>query len=311
MKKPTSQQVINFFRGYIVVTLAGVLNAISMFTFLNPATLIAGGFSGLSAAISHVLVAVVPSLHDSFDGVMSVMYFVFNVPILICALIFLRGDFTFKTIWATIVSTVVLAVLPQNFKFHDAEHSRLICVIFGGILIGIAMHIAYEYNGSNGGTEVIARIVSKFHPEMDISKVLLIFNFVITCTGSIIVMIFVPNQYVDVVLYSVLYILIGGNVLGMLKRGFNHPQKVLVITTKHEEIGADISAYFKRGYTSMEVANSYDGQVRKMIMVVVQYRQLYALKKIIKKHDPQAFTIIKDVHDVFSRPTFNRSYKTK
>ena len=312
MKKPTSQQVLQFFKEYLLVTLAGVLNAISMFTFLNPATLIAGGFSGLSAAVSHIVVAVNPALN--FDNVMSVLFFAFNVPLLICALILLRGDFTFKTIWATVVSTIVLAVLPRlpvQLKFHDAEHSRLICVIFGGILIGIAMHVAYDNNGSNGGTEIIARIVSKFHPEMDISKVLLIFNFVITLSGSIIVMIVVPNQHVDVAIYSVLYILIGGNVLGMLKRGFNHPQKVLVITTRYEEIGADISNYFKRGYTSMDVENSYDGQIRKMIVVVVQYRQLFALKHIIKKNDPNAFTIIKDVHDVFSRPTFNRSYKTK
>ena len=312
MKKPTSQQVLKFFKEYFFVTLAGILNAVSMFTFLNPATLIAGGFSGLSASVSHVLVAVVPSLGpDNFDSIMSIAYFVFNVPLLICALIFLRGDFTFKTIWATIVSTVALGFLPQRFKFHDAANSRLICVIFGGSLIGISMYMAYIYNGSNGGTEIIARMVSKFRPEVELSKILLMCNFCITLSGSIVVMIVVPNQHIDVALYSLLYILIGGNVLGMFKRGFNHPQKVLVITTKYEEIGADISNYFKRGFTWMDVENSYDGQIRKMIVVVVQYRQLFALKRIIRQNDPNAFTIIKDVNDVFSRPTFNRSYKTK
>ena len=312
MKKPTSQQVLKFFKEYFFVTLAGILNAVSMFTFLNPATLIPGGFSGLSASVSHVLVAVVPSIGpDSFDSIMSIAYFVFNVPLLICALIFLRGDFTFKTIWATIVSTLVLGFLPPYLKFPDAQNSRIICVIFGGILIGVSMYMAYANNGSNGGTEVIARIVSKFRPEVDLSKILLICNFCITLSGSIVVMIVVANQHIDVALYSLLYILIGGNVLGMLKRGFNHPQKVLVITTKYEEIGADISNYFKRGFTWMDVENSYDGQIRKMIVVVVQYRQLFALKRIIRKNDPHAFTIIKDVNDVFSRPTFNRSYKTK
>lgn len=309
MKKPTSKQVLKFFREYLIITLAGILNAVSLFTFVNPATLIAGGFSGLSAAISHVIVAFNPS--SNFDTTMSIIYFAINVPLLICALIFLRGDFTFKTIWATLVSTVVLGILPEQFKFQDAANSRLICIIFGGILIGVAMYIAFDNNGSNGGTEVIARIVSKFRPEVDISKVLLIFNFAITLCGSIIVIIVVPGQHIDVAIYSVLYILIGTNVLGMLKRGFNHPQKLLIITTKYEEIGADISNYFKRGYTCMDVENRYDGQPKKMIVVVVQYRQLFIMKHIIKKNDPKAFTIVKDVYDVFSRPTFNRSYKTK
>lgn len=308
MKKPTSKQVLKFLREYLIMTLAGILNAVSLFTFVNPATLIAGGFSGLSAALAHVVVAFNSSLN--FDTVMSLLYFAINIPLLICALILLRGDFTFKTIWATVVSTVVLGLLPQQFKFHDAENSRLICIIFGGILIGVAMYIAYDNNGSNGGTEVIARIVSKFRPEIDLSKVLLISNFAITLFGSIIVILVVPNQHIDVALYSVLYILIGGNVLGLLKRGFNHPQKLLIITTAYEEIGADISEYFKRGYACADLETSYDGQTRKMLIVVVQFRQLMVLKHIIKRRDPKAFTIIKDVYEVL-RPAFNRSYKTK
>ena len=164
--------------------------------------------------------------------------------------------------------------------------------------------------GSNGGTEIIGRFFSKYHPETDISRVVLVSNFIITVCGSIVVMA-VENQHFDIVLYSLMYVVIGGNVLGMLKRGFNHPQKFLIVTSKYEKIGADISRYFKRGYTLFDVANSYDGVERKMIVVVVQYRQLHFLKHIIRRRDPNAFTVIKDVYDVFSRPTFNRSYKTK
>lgn len=305
VKKINSKTIFNFLKGYFAVTVAGVLNAVSLFTFVNPATLIAGGFSGLSSVLSHVLVLFVDV---PFDKLMSVVYFVLNVPLLVCSLIFLRGDFTFKTIWATFVSTFVLGILPTDFKFHGAT---IISVIFGGLLVGVAMYVAYEENGSNGGTEIIGRIVNKYRPEIDISKVILIANFLITLSGSFVTIIVVPDAKVDIILYSFMYVLIGGNVLGMLKRGFDHPQKFLIITTEYEAIGGKISEYFKRGYTCLDLDHSYDGKKRKMIVVVVQYRQMHSLKHIIKKHDPNAFTVIKDVYDVFSRPTFNRSYKTK
>lgn len=305
VKKINSKTIFNFLKGYFAVTVAGVLNAVSLFTFVNPATLIAGGFSGLASALSHVLVLFV---NVPFDKLMSVVYFILNVPLLICSLIFLRGDFTFKTIWATVVSTFVLGILPQDFKFHGAT---IISVIFGGLLVGVAMYVAYEENGSNGGTEIIGRIVNKYRPEIDISKVILIANFFITLSGSIVTIIVVPDAKIDIILYSFMYVLIGGNVLGMLKRGFDHPQKFLIITTEYKAIGEKISQYYQRGYTCMDLDHSYDGKERKMIVVVVQYRQMYSLKHIIKKCDPNAFTVIKDVYDVFSRPTFNRSYKTK
>ena len=279
-----------------------------MYTFVNPSNLIAGGFSGLSSALTYVIEPIIPNL--IYEQVMPIVYWVINVPLLICSLILLRGDFTFKTIWATFATTLTMSALAYfpDLQFTD---SRLIAIIFGGILIGLAMYIAAEYNGSNGGTEVIAKIVAKYRPEADLSKVIMIANFAIAIAGSVVVMTVKGGTTVDSIIYSIMYILIGGNVMGMFKRGFNHPQKFCIITTKYNEIGEALTYKFKRGFTTMDIENSYDGQTRKMVMVVVQYRQMPQLKKIIKQLDPNAFTFVKDVHDVFSRPTFNRSYKTK
>jgi len=306
VKKITSKQVLTKLSEYFWVSVAGVINAISLSVFVNPATLIPGGFSGLASVLTYVFESLLPNV--SFDSIYYIVYGAINLPLLICSLVLLRGDFTFKTIWATVVSMLVLALIPSDFKFTD---SRLISVIFGGVLIGLAMYIANIHNGSNGGTEVIARIVAKYRPEVDLSKVIMIANFSITIVGSVVVMTVKDGTTVDIILYSIMYILIGGTVMGMFKRGFNHPQKFCIVTTKYEEIGAALTEKFKRGYTTMDVQNSYDGQTRKLIAVVVQYRQMPQLKQIIKRLDPKAFTFVKDVYDVFSRPTFNRSYKTK
>ena len=309
MKKLTAKSFLTLAKEYVIVSFAGILNAISLYSFVNPSKLIAGGFSGLSSALTYVFHNLIPTV--AFDDLMSIIYFILNIPLLICALVFLRGDFTFKTIWATLVCTGSLAVLPKFFPKFEDDGARLIAIAFGGILIGVSMYIAAENNGSNGGTEVIAKIVSKYHPEIDLSKVILIANLVITFAGSIIVMA-LEGETVTIVIYSLLYIFMGTTVFGMFKRGFNHPQKFLIVTSEYEQLTQDITASFKRGCTCVDVHNTNPAKPeRKMVMVIVQYRQAPMLKQIIRARDPNAFTIVKDVYDVFSRPTFNRSYKTK
>lgn len=309
MKKLTAKSVLTRAKEYLFVTVAGVLNALSLYSFVNPSRLIAGGFSGLSSALTYVFYRLIPSV--PFDDLMSIVYFILNVPLLICAIIFLRGDFTFKTIWATLSCTGALAILPKFFPKFQEPHAKLIAIAFGGILIGLAMYVAAEYNGSNGGTEVIAKIVYKFHPEIDLSKVVLVANLAITFAGSVIVMA-IEGEKVSVVIYSLLYIFTGTQVFGMLRRGFNHPQKFLIVTTEHERLAEEITKRFKRGCSTFDAQKtSPDQPQRKVVMVVVQFRQSPQLKKLIRDVDPNAFTIVKEVYDVFSRPTFNRSYKTK
>lgn len=313
MSKPTKQQVLNTIYGYLIITLAAILNAISMYCFIDPCHLIAGGVSGLSSSVAYVICYFMGDTDFlKFDIIKWIVYFALNVPLLICSLIYVRGDFTLKTIWATVVCTATgflfTAYLPTDFIFAE---SPLICIIFGGILIGIAMYIASEVNGSNGGTEIIAKVVEKKKPGTDLSRIILICNLAILIAGAVIVMILLKKR-MGVVVYSLTYVFIGSNVMGLFKRGFNHPQKFLIVTTRPDEMSQAITERFKRGLSYIDVENTREGSLdRKIVMVIVQYRQATQLKRLIKECDPKAFTIVKDVHDVFSRPLFNRSYKTK
>lgn len=311
MPKLTKQRALRVVYEYLIMTLAGALNAISLFCFVDPCNLIAGGISGLSSAVAYLACYFATGM--DFNIIKWIVYFVLNVPLLICALIFVRGDFTFKTIWSTIVCTAIgflcSAYLPSSFQFDE---SPFISIVFGGIIIGVSMYIASEYNGSNGGTEVIAKIVAEKKPGTDLSRVIFICNLLILAVGTVIVVMVVPNKRAEVAAYSLIYILIGSNVMGMFKRGFNHPQKFMIITTKWDEMTNVITESFKRGLSCVDVENTREGsRDRKIVIAVVQYRQASQLRRLIRQCDPAAFTVVKDVHDVFSRPLFNRSYKTK
>ena len=278
-----------------------------MYTFVNPTKLFAGGITGVASAVAFVICSFVDTI--TVDQLMPILYMVFNIPIMILALIFLRGDFTAKTILSIVVSTVAMSVFPILFPTFQFGESRIISTIMGGVLLGGGMYLAYVNNASNGGTEIIGRVISVKRPELDLSKIITIINFVLTVIGGIVIMI-VEGESFWIIAYSLLFVLIAGEFMGMLQRGFDHPQKFLIITGKSQQLTQAIIKKFQRGLNVVETNNCYDGTQRKMLAVVVQFRQTPKLKQIIAENDPDAFTIVKDVHDVFSRPTFNWSYKT-
>lgn len=292
---------------YFAVFVASMLIAISMYTFVTPTKLFAGGITGVASAVSFVVCSFVDTV--TVEQLMPILYMAFNVPIMILALIFLRGDFTAKTIFSIVVSTVAMSILPELFPTFQFSESRIISTIIGGVLLGGGMYVAYVNNASNGGTEIIGRVINVKHPEVDLSKVITILNFALTVIGGTAIMI-VEGESFWIIAYSLLFVLIAGEFMGMLQRGFNNPQKFLIVTGKSQQLTDAIVSKFKRGLNISDTNNCYDGTPRKMLVVVVQSKQAPILKQIIADIDPDAFTIVKDVYDVFSRPTFNWSYKT-
>lgn len=282
---------------YFIVAVAGTLNALSVHIFVNANNFVPGGFTGVATTVYYFL----PDVHYS------IIYLVINVPLLIAAIILLRGDFTVKTIFATIVCTLVLRVLPDELVFRS---SPVMATIIGGIFIGTSMHIASQVNGSNGGTEIIGRIVGKYKPEIDLSTIIMICNICTVTLGCILV-IFFKHQSAFIVLYSLAYVMVGGACMGMLGRGLDHPKKYMIVTTNPDPMKEEILSTFKRGVTVIDVYDDDSNlcETKKILLVIVQYRQAYLLKRIINKHDDSAFTFVKSMYDVFSRPKFNRGYK--
>lgn len=290
---------------YFEVFVASIFIAICMYTFVNPTKIVAGGITGVATSLSFVITAFADTV--TVDQLMPILYIVLNIPILVLSIVFLRGDFTVKTIFSVIVSTVAMSVFPvviPDFQFFE---SRTISMIIGGVLLGAGMYVASVNNASNGGTEVIARIISSRRPELDLSKVIMIINFILTVLGGVAIMI-VEGESFWIVMYSLMFVVVASEFMGMLQRGFDNPQKFLIVTGKSQQLKDAITNNFKRGLNVVETTNCYDGVQRKMLVVVVQFRQSPKLKQLIADIDPDAFTVVKDVYDVFSRPTFNRSY---
>ncbi|MEG1706305.1 MAG: YitT family protein [Clostridia bacterium] len=289
---PKLVKVLVKIKEYFLCGIAGLLNALAMRMFTLPNHLVPGGISGIASLLEYIGVL------DAKYG-----YFVLNAPLLIASLIILKGDFSIKTVFCTLVGTLALNIIPAEWGI-EGNTPLLLCVIVGGIFVGASMALAAEYNGSNAGTEILARIVIKYKPEVKLNKVLLVFNMAVMLVGGIVLKDFWK------LIYSIIYVFCGTFSMGIMMNGVDPVLKYMIVTKKSEEISGQVMIKFKRGVSCIDVVTpSGEETDNKMLCVLVQYRQAYKLKKIIKMVDKDAFVFAKEVDDVITRPNFKRLYK--
>ena len=141
---------------YLLITLGILSYVLGWAIFLIPNNLVGGGVSGLSAIIYYA------------TGIqMGYSYLVINVILLLVGVKILGSGFGGKTIYAIILASVLLNVLPplipETISMELAvSNGKLLCTIIGGILSGVGIGISISNGGSTGGTDIIALIVGKY-----------------------------------------------------------------------------------------------------------------------------------------------------
>lgn len=128
--------------------LAGLLYAIALKYFVFPAGVILTGTEGIAVSISYF-----------FDRtwVFIVLYTVFQAGLLVFAYRKIGRGFAQRSLVVILSVIGGLSVLPElQFAQPEPQNERLILVLFGGILSGVAKAIAFRNRGSTGDEDVIA-----------------------------------------------------------------------------------------------------------------------------------------------------------
>jgi uncharacterized membrane-anchored protein YitT (DUF2179 family) len=225
---------------------------------------------------------------------------VLNIPLFAFSFHKLGRYFIMKTlIGAVLVSvfTDVLSLISDDFleRFFRSESPRsdlLLFAICGGVLIGAGLGLIYLIEGTTGGSDLLARIITIKNKHSSVGRVLLMVDAVIVLAASIAFKSFLIGIYAFVSLYVASFTI--DNVL----EGFKFAKAVFIISKKHEEIAEYIISVLDRGGTALFGKGLYTGNDTNVILCVVKRRQLPEIKESIKAIDQNAFIVITDVKEV-------------
>jgi uncharacterized membrane-anchored protein YitT (DUF2179 family) len=250
--------------------------AINMMTI--PAGLLTGGLTGISQFLNH------------FTPInVGISYFVLNIPLMILGYKFLGKKFSIYTIIGIILLSTFLYIIPIQHLWTD---NILLASIFGGILNGIGCGIVLRRGGSQGGLDILSRVIAK-HMNISVGKTNLIVNVVIVIASA-----FIFDS--EIALYTIISMFATMKAYEII---LNHVNRVsvLIITEKGEEVSHGINVDLHRGTTMWNANGGYTHKDKTVLFCVIVEGQLAELKKIVKKIDSQSFVTVISTQNVIGR----------
>jgi len=234
-------------------------------------------------------------LFGNFLLAVSVVYFVLPYNILSggCAGLAVIFQVLFDWNPTTVIDILVIVIFIELLeRLHfKLEIEPLMACIFGGLIAGIGIGIAFRHNASTGGTDVIPLAINKF-TGWPVDK--LVFLTDAFCAGAGILTYGVAD-----LLYGIVYIYLSSYAIGyvMVPKGDN-AVAIYIITDKIAEVKNFIMTDINRGVTILNGKGGYTSADKEILLTVVSKSEYVTLSRFMDKCDPRAFIIVSDAKEI-------------
>lgn len=268
-------------RDFGMITLGALLQALALRLFLIPADLVGGGVSGIAQIINH------------YTGwPIGVMVFLGNIPLFAIGWRFLGGRrFAMRTAYAVIAYSILVELLPRLpfFPPNGLTDDLVINALYGAVIAGVGYGLVYRGNGTSGGSDILARILTHYRSIPMTQSYLWVDSAVILSAGFV----FGWKE----ALYAIVVLYVSGLVVDTTMEGGGTVRTAMIITSQPEIVSEKILVDMERGVTMLEGTGAYTGEGRPVLYCVVSRSEIQQLKSIVHEADPKAFMVIGVAHE--------------
>lgn len=276
------KNVLKFIMKCFFVILGNFIYAMAVKFFLMPGGLISGGSIGIALTVNHV--AGIP---------VSSFILVFNIVMLLVGLIFLGKAFAATTVLSSFSYPLALELLDRLFPGVIVTDNILLCTVFSGLGIGLAITIVIRAGASTGGMDIPPLILNRYF-KVPVSAGLYLFDTMILVSQFF----FTDTERI---LYGILLVLVYTIVIDKLMVMGNTQIEVKIVSKKNEEIRQAILESIDRGVTVYYGEGGYGQEPVNVIFSVISNRELPKMEKMIHSIDPECFMVINHVSEVSGR----------
>ena len=276
-------------RNFLVLTFAGIINAIGVTIFLAPVKLYDTGISGTSMLLGQLT----PSTFS-----LSLFLLILNIPLFLYGLKKQGPVFTIYAIYTVVIYSIfawlIEDVLPINVSIASplAGTDLLLCSLFGGLITGTASGFSLRFGGAMDGIEVLAVIFAK-RIGISVGAFVMVYNVILyTICGFCLKSWILP-------LYSIVTYMAAIKAIDFIIEGFDRAKCAIIVTDQADDICNALSDEFQTGMTRLAARGGYSGEDKTMIYFILNRFQITTMKNIIRKIDPNAYIVISEVADVF------------
>lgn len=293
-----SRLVIRVVKDYILITIGAVIMSLGLLWFLDPYKVSAGGVSGISII-----------LRNQFGIPLGIGMLAMNIPLFLLGVFFLGRRFGIRTFYGFTIFSISVDVIDKMVydKLLGYEPyllsspgevdilrdlDPLLAAIFGGVLLGAGLGLVFRAQGSTGGSDIIAQISVK-HRFLTAGQTFLVFDFFVITAAAIVF------GGVGYALIGFVALFVSSKTLDVIVEGIGNTKGLYIVSDEWKIIKDRIMKELDRGTTIMHGQGGYSEKEKEVIFCVVTRRSIYKVRQIVIEHDPKAFMVISDLHEVY------------
>ena len=275
-------------KDYVAITLGIMCYALGWAAFMLPYQISTGGVTGISALIYYI------------TGIeIQVSYFVINAIFMVFALKILGLKFCIKTLYAIPALTFFLWLFQVLLK-DDAGNLPLLlgpgqefmALVIGASMLGFGIGFVFIYNGSTGGTDILAWIINKYK-DVSLGRLIMYGDIIIISSCYL-----VFHDWKRVLFgFCVLFIM--SVVIDYVVNSNRQSVQFLIFSRKHEEIAEMITKELHRGVTLLDGTGWYSKQSIKVVVVLAKKNQSNDIFRMVRDIDENAFISQSNVVGVY------------
>lgn len=276
---------------FLVLTIAGLINAFGVTVFLAPVKLYDSGFSGTSMLLSQIT----PPFFT-----LSLFLVILNIPFFLFGLKRQGAVFTVYSIYAVAVYStgawLITDVLPIDVSMASplAGTDLLLCALFGGVISGVGSGLTIRFGGAIDGIEVMAVVFAK-RLGLTVGTFVMIYNVILYVLAGV-----VMGSWI-LPLYSIVTYGAALKAVDFIVEGFDRGKSAMIITARPNEICEALSNTFGSGVTMLDAKGYYSDSAKTVVYFVVNRFQIGRLKTLVHEIDATAFIAISEVVDVLGQ----------
>ncbi|MBQ4557537.1 MAG: YitT family protein [Clostridia bacterium] len=254
--------------------------ALAVVFFYDPFKIAPGGLTGFAVIISNIF----PFLSTG------TIVFIMNIPLLILAWIKFGKKFVALTIYATLLSSILMNAIPT---IDIGTNDLIIPALCGALLDAIGVGLVYRAGGCTGGTDIIVKSLRQKYRHIRTGAMYLVVNTVVLIST------FIAFGDFEIVVYSAIAMTVASFTLDKVLYGGEGAKLIFIISDKYEKITAALLTSVEVGVTLLSGEGAYSRKEKKIILCAVKPMNFPKIRDTVKECDPNAFLIISSATEIF------------
>lgn len=287
---------------YGVIVVSAFLCALNYQLFIFPNQFAPAGLNGICTMIQEV---------TGFS--LGYMSLIINVPLAVLVYFLVSKVLAVRSMVYVLTFSVALLVLDgvdlSAFVYAtESGTSTIMGPLVAGIIYGTCYSVLVRTNTYSGGTDFVAAIIHKYHPEKSIFYQIFAINAVVALASY-----FVYDYKIEPVIMCILYSFTSSTVSDQMIKSGRSAVRFEIITEHPAEIADAIIHQLRHSATLLPGKGMYKGKETNILICVVNRTQVAALSAIVRSY-PHTFAVVSQVQEVmgnFKHLTHKNTYETE